>query len=167
LINPEDVAQVLEELKPYFTTIVRGPAQGLRREPERGCWVSSSALPMPEDLEISAARIARAHAEPASAITLMLIEINDQDETHAKRTATRTEAPKLSQIAGAFAMIRSSASGLELQFGEPVPDEEAAAARWCARYAALIAARSSTSNEDAAKVFRELLADYDKAQRGD
>lgn len=163
MIPPEDVARVLEELRPYFTTIVESQLKDYGESANAGCWVSFR-VPMPEDLEpFRGQDRSGRNARSGKRYTLMLIELNDQDEHMPNEPQQEPKARKLSQIAGGLCHDPKFRAFLETQFGEPVPDNEAAAK--VVREVCGIDSRSFLdSNMDAGKVFRELLVDYDKSQ---
>lgn len=158
MIQPDGVAEVLEELKPYFSTIVEAQLKDYGESANAGCWVSFR-LPSPEDLEIYRGqdRSGR-NARTGKRYTLMLIEINDQEE----HVQSEPRAYKLSQIAGAKCNDPNFRAWLKAEFGEPFPDAEAAAV--FIRQTCGVGSRSELdTSEHAAKMFRTILADYDKA----
>lgn len=162
MIPPEDVAAVLEDLKPYFSAIVEAQLKDYGESANAGCWVSFR-LPAPEDLELYRGqdRSGR-NARTGKRYTLMLIELNDQEE-HVQPEPSQPKPMKLSQIAGAKCNDPNFRAWLASEYGDPCPDAETAAA--FLRETCGVASRSLLdSNEAAASVFRELLGDYDRAR---
>src|SRR3990172_1742726 len=97
MILSGQVAQVLEELKPYFSTIVEAQLKDYGESANAGCWVSFR-VPSPEDLEpFRGQDRSGRNARTGKRYTLMLIELNDQEE-HVEQ---ERKPMKLSQIAGA------------------------------------------------------------------
>jgi len=163
MISPEDVAQTLEELKPYFAAIVEAQLKDYGESANAGCWVSFR-LPSPEDLELYRGqdRSGR-NARTGKRYTLMLIEINDQEE-HVQSTADQ-KPRKLSSIAGALCNDPNFRAWASSTYGDPFPDADAAAQ--LIRDVCGVESRAHLdTNDEAAKVFRELLADYDAAKSG-
>jgi hypothetical protein len=128
-----------------------------------GCWVSFR-LPMPEDLEpFRGQDRSGRNARTGKRYTLMLIEINDQEEH--MQAETQEKPRKLSQIAGALCNDPNFRAWACSTYGEPFPDAESAAQ--LIRDTCGVESRAMLdNNEAAAKVFRELLEDYDKAKVG-
>ena len=160
MIQPEQVAEVLEDLKPYFTTVVEAQLKDYGESANAGCWVSFR-VPMPEDLEpFRGQDRSGRNARTGKRYTLMLIELNDQEE-HVQSTEPKPR--KLSQIAGGLCHDEKFRKWAEAQYGEPCPDEPAAAQ--LIREVCGIESRSLLdTNDDAATLFRELLADYDRSK---
>lgn len=159
---PEKVPQILEELKPYFATIVEAQLKDYGESANAGCWVSFR-LPSPEDLEIYRGqdRSGR-NARTGKRYTLMLIELTDQDEPM-QATEQEPKPRKLSSIAGAMCNDPNFRAWLASEYGDPCPDADTAAV--FIRGACGIESRSMLDvNEHAATVFRTLLKDYDKAR---
>jgi hypothetical protein len=161
VIHPEDVAQALEDLKPYFATVVECQLKDYGESANAGCWVSFR-LPSPEDLEIFRGqdRSGR-NARTGKRYTLMLVEINDQEE----HVQAQDKPRKLSQIAGALCHNERFRKWCELEYGDPVPDE-ATAAQLIRELCGIDSRSMLDANENAATVFRQLLADYDATQQG-
>lgn len=160
-MEPEDVAGTLEDLKPYFTIIVEAQLKDYGESANAGCWVSLR-LPTPEDLEpFRGQDRSGRNARTGKRYTLMLIAINDQDEhMHADEPKPR----RLSSIAGALCENPDFRAWLSQEFGEAFPNAEAAAE--FIRSTCGIKSRSELdTNTFAANLFREILADYDKAKR--
>lgn len=161
-MQPEDVPATLEELKPYFATIVESQLKDYGESANAGCWVSFR-LPSPEDLEIFRGqdRSGR-NARTGKRYTLMLIEINDQDE-HMPPENQEVKPRKLSSIAGAMCNDANFRAWLTSEFGEPCPDAESAAV--VIRETCGVESRAHLdTNAAAAALFREILADYDVAR---
>jgi hypothetical protein len=161
MILPEQVPELLRELSPYFTTIVESQLKDYGESANAGCWVSFR-LPAPEDLEPFRGqdRTGR-NARTGKRYTLMLIELTDQDEHMPPEPEAKPR--KLSQIAGGLCHDAKFRAWCEAQYGEPCPDE-AAAAQLIREVCGIESRAHLDVNEEAAKVFRELLADYDKAK---
>lgn len=160
MIPPEQVAEKLEELKPYFSAIVEAQLKDYGESANAGCWVSFR-LPAPEDLELYRGqdRSGR-NARSGKRYTLMLIEINDQEE-HVQPTEQKPR--KLSQIAGIMCNDPNFRAWLAEEFGDPCPDAEAAAV--FIRETCGVESRAHLdSNVHAAGLFREILNDYDAAR---
>lgn len=158
-MQPEQVPEVIEELRPYFATIVEAQLKDYGESANAGCWVSFR-LPAPEDLEVYRGqdRSGR-NARTGKRYTLMLIELNDQDEP----VQTEPKTYKLSQIAGAKCNDPNFRAWLASEYDEPMPDAEAAAA--FIRQTCGIESRSFLDTvEHAATLFRKLLSDYDEAR---
>lgn len=162
MIQPEDIPATIEELKPYFTTIVEAQLKDYGESANAGCWVSFR-LPMPEDLEpFRGQDRSGRNARTGKRYTLMLIEINDQEE-HVQNAQAEPKPRKLSQIAGALCHDPNFRAWLASEFGDPCPDAEAAAV--FIRETCSIESRAHLdTNEHAASLFREILSDYDKAK---
>lgn len=166
MIQPEQVAEVLEQLKPYFSTIVEAQLKDYGESANAGCWVSFR-LPSPEDLEIYRGqdRSGR-NARTGKRYTLMLIELTDQEEPVQQEPAKEPRPMKLSQLAGAMCNDPNFRAWLASEYGDPCPDAETAAQ--FIRETCGIDSRSLLDTvPHAASVFRTLLADYDTAKRGD
>ena len=163
MIQPEEVAGVLEQLRPYFTTIVEAQLKDYGESANAGCWVSLR-LPGPEDLEpFRGQDRSGRNARTGKRYTLMLIELTDQDE-HMPPIYTEPKPRKLSSIAGALCNDPNFRAWASHTYGEPCPDAESAAVM--VREVCGIQSRAELdANEGAAGLFRELLADYDKAKR--
>lgn len=160
-MQTEDVAQALEDLKPYFATIVEVQLKDYGENANSGCWVSFR-LPMPEDLEIFRGqdRTGR-NARTGKRYTLMLIELNDQEEYVEQRDERKPM--KLSQQAGALCHDVQFRAWCERTYGEPCPDDQAAAQ--IIRDVCGVESRAHLDvNQDAANLFRELLRDYDASK---
>lgn len=162
MIQPEDVAATLEELKPYFATIVEAQLKDYGESANAGCWVSFR-VPMPEDLEpFRGQDRSGRNARTGKRYTLMLIEINDQEE-HVQQPGD-PKPRKLSSIAGALCNDPAFRAWLEHTYGEPVPDAEGAAQ--VVREVCGVESRAHLDTvEAAASLFRELISDFDAAKR--
>lgn len=161
-MSPEDVAATLEELRPYFATIVEAQLKDYGESANAGCWVSFR-LPSPEDLELFRGqdRSGR-NARTGKRYTLMLIELNDQEE-HVQQPEER-KPMKLSQMAGALCHDAAFRAWCEKTYGEPCPDD-AAAAQVIREVCGVESRAHLETNADAAALFRELLSDYDASKR--
>lgn len=160
MIQPEDVASVLEDLRPYFTTIVEAQLKDYGESANAGCWVSLR-LPTPEDLEpFRGQDRSGRNARTGKRYTLMLIEINDQDE-HMPPENTEPRPRKLSSIAGALCNDPNFRAWAAATYGDTFPDAEAAAQ--LIRGLCGVESRADLdTNDQAAKLFREILKDYDE-----
>lgn len=159
-MQPEEIPARIEELRPYFATVVEAQLKDYGESANAGCWVSFR-LPAPEDLEIFRGqdRSGR-NARTGKRYTLMLIELNDQEEAV---QAEDQKPRKLSQIAGMMCNNPNFRAWLTSEFGEPFLGAEAAAV--FIRETCGIESRSFLdTNEHAANLFRTLLEDYDKAR---
>lgn len=156
---PEQVPEYIEQLKPYFATVVEAQLKDYGESANAGVWVSFR-LPTPEDLEVFRGqdRSGR-NARTGKRYTLMLVEINDQEEP----VQAEQETMKLSQIAGMMCNNPNFRAWLKQEFSEPFPDDEAAAV-----FIRVLCGVNSRSELDtsphAASLFRTLLEDYDKAR---
>lgn len=164
MIQPEHVAETLEDLKPYFATIVECQLKDFGESANAGCWVSFR-LPSPEDLELYRGqdRSGR-NARTGKRYTLMLIAINDDEEhMHAEQPGDRPR--KLSSIAGALCNDQNFRVWAARTYGNPFPDADAAAQ--LIRDLCGVESRAHLdSNAEAANLFREILKDYDGAKAG-
>ena len=162
MILPQQVAQVLADLEQYFAQIVEAQLKDYGESANAGCWVSFR-LPSPEDLEIYRGqdRSGR-NARTGKRYTLMLIEINDQEE-HMQADSTEPRPRKLSSIAGALCNDPNFRAWAAHTYGDPFPDAESAAQ--LIRQVCGVESRSMLdTNEAAATLFREILKDYDEAK---
>lgn len=160
MIQPEDVAEVLEGLKPYFTTIVEVQLKDYGESANAGCWVSFR-VPSPEDLETFRGqdRSGR-NARTGKRYTLMLIELNDQEE-HVQ--TQEPKARKLAQIAGGLCHDEGFRAWLQKRYDVLVTNDAQAAD--LIRVICGVESRSLLdSNLEAAELFRGMLAEYDKAK---
>jgi hypothetical protein len=158
VIQPEDVVQALEELRPFFRVLEEVQLCDFGESANSGPWVKFRLL-APESLEPYRGqdRSGR-NARTGKRYTLMLIELNDQEEP----VQAEPKTYKLSQIAGAKCNDPNFRAWLASEYGEPMPDAEAAAA--FIRQLCGIESRSYLDTiEHAATIFRTLLADYDRA----
>ena len=161
-MSPEDVAETLEALRPYFSTIVEAQLKDYGESANAGCWVSFR-LPTPEDLEIYRGqdRSGR-NARTGKRYTLMLIELNDQEE-HVEQRDER-KPMKLSQMSGALCQDAQFRAWCEKTYGELCPDD-AAAAQVIREVCGIESRAHLDTNPDAAALFRELLNDFDASKR--
>jgi hypothetical protein len=163
MIQPEDVPAILEELRPYFTTIVEVQLKDWGEGANPGPWVAFR-LPEPEELEpFRGQDRSGRNARTGKRYTLMLIALTDQDEPERRMDDETPRPRKLSQIAGGLCHDPKFRAWCEFAYGEPCPDEEAAAN--LIREVCGVESRSFLdSNPDAAALFRELLSNYDEAK---
>jgi hypothetical protein len=163
MILPEQVPEALEDLKPYFAAIVEAQLKDYGESANAGCWVSFR-LPSPEDLELYRGqdRSGR-NARSGKRYTLMLIELNDQEEPVQQEAQQEPKPRKLSQISGALCHDEKFRAWAEATYGEPCPDE-AAAAQLIREVCGVESRSLLDSNADAAALFRQLLSDYDASR---
>lgn len=167
MIQPEQVAQVMEDLKPYFALVIEAQLKDFGESANAGCWVSFR-LPAPEDLEIFRGqdRSGR-NARQGKRYTLMLVELGD-DETAVNQDARRTMEPerearprKLSQIAGGICHDMRFRAWVDQTYSIPCLNEKETAE--FIRGMCGVASRADLdTNAQAAGIFRAILADYDK-----
>lgn len=162
VIQPEDVPERLEELRPYMTEVCEVSLADWQDNPNSGAWVKFR-LPDETHLEIYRGKNRAGRTQKfGQRYQMILIEIND-DETPMQ--APEPKPRKLSQIAGGLCHDEKFRKWAEVQYGEPCPDEPAAAQ--LIREVCGVESRSLLdSNPDAATLFRELLADYDRSKSG-
>lgn len=160
MLQPDQIASILEELKPYFSTIVEAQLKDYGESANAGCWVSFR-VPMPEDLEpFRGQDRSGRNARTGKRYTLMLIELNDQEE-HVQNQDPKPR--KLSQIAGGLCHDEKFRAWCEEHYGEPCRNDIEAAQ--LIREVCGVESRSHLdTNDDAANLFRELLRDYDAAK---
>lgn len=160
MIQPEEIAGTLDELRPYFTTIVEAQLKDYGESANAGCWVSFR-VPEPEDLEpFRGQDRSGRNARTGKRYTLMLIELNDQEE-HMQADNPEMKPRKLSQIAGALCNDPNFRAWAAEKYGDPMPDAEAAAGMVRAM-CGIESRRELDADEGAATVFRAMMADYDK-----
>ena len=162
-MQAEDIPQVLEELRPYFATIVEAQLKDYGESANAGCWVSFR-VPMPEDLEpFRGQDRSGRNARTGKRYTLMLIELTDQEEP-VQQQADETPRPmKLSQIAGALCNNADFRTWAEHTYGDPFPDAESAA-KLIREVCGVESRAHLDTNQEAAALFREILADFDSAK---
>lgn len=162
MIHPEEVPQLLEELKPYMTEVCEVSLADWQDNPNSGAWVKFR-LPDETHLEIYRGKNRAGRTQKfGQRYQMLLIEIND-DET--PMTAPEPRPMRLSQLAGAKCNDPEFRAWLEHEFGEPCPDAEAAAV--FIRETCGVESRAHLdTNDQAAELFRGLLQDYDKARAG-
>lgn len=156
---PEQVPEYIEQLKPYFATVVEAQLKDYGESANAGCWVSFR-LPAPEDLEVFRGqdRSGR-NARTGKRYTLMLVEINDQEEP----VQAEQKTMKLSQLSGVMCNNPNFRAWLQEEFGEPFPDADAAA-DFIRRTCGIESRAHLDIVEHAATLFRTLLKDYDEAR---
>lgn len=161
---PEDVAGTLEELRPFFTTIVEAQLKDYGESANAGCWVSFR-VPMPEDLEpFRGQDRSGRNARTGKRYTLMLIELSDQEEPVQQQDET-PRPRKLSSIAGALCNDIDFRTWAERTYGDPFPDADAAA-KLIREVCGVESRAHLDTNQDAAALFRSILADYDASKSG-
>lgn len=163
MLQPEQVAEALEDLKPYFATIVEAQLKDYGESANAGCWVSFR-LPSPEDLELYRGqdRSGR-NARTGKRYTLMLIELTDQEEP--VQQPQEPKPRKLSQIAGGLCHDTAFMAWIHKTYSVPCGSNEEAA-EFIRTMCGIESRAMLDSNEDAATVFRGLLADYDESKSG-
>ena len=155
-MTPDEIPTVLEELKPYFATIVEAQLKDYGESANAGCWVSFR-VPMPEDLEpFRGQDRSGRNARSGKRYTLMLIELTDQDEVVRQEPGPR----KLSSIAGIMCENQEFRAWLQAEHGEAMPTSEDAAV-YLRAMCGIQSRAELDSNTHAAGVFREILRDYD------
>jgi hypothetical protein len=169
MIQPEQVAQVMEDLKPYFALVIEGQLKDYGENANSGCWVSFR-LPAPEDLEIFRGqdRSGR-NARQGKRYTLMLVELGD-DETAVNQEARgrmgqqEARPRKLSQIAGGICHDAKFRAWVEQTYAVPCENPEQAA-EFIRSMSGVESRAHLDTNTEAAGIFRAILADYDKAKQ--
>lgn len=169
MIQPEQVAEVMEDLKPYFALVIEAQLKDFGESANAGCWVSFR-LPAPEDLEIFRGqdRSGR-NARQGKRYTLMLVELGD-DETAVNQDARRAMEPekeqrprKLSQIAGGICHdVKFRAWVAQTYVVSCATTNEAA--EFIRSMCGIPSRADLDTNTAAAGIFRTLLADYDKSK---
>lgn len=158
---PEQVAEAIESLKPYFTTVVEAQLKDYGESANAGCWVSFR-VPMPEDLEpFRGQDRSGRNARTGKRYTLMLIEISDQEE----HVPAEDKPRKLSQIAGAVCNDPNFRAWAAAKYGETINDADAAA-EFIRSLCGVESRRDLDINDGAAVIFRQVLGDYDEAKAG-
>ena len=95
---------------------------------------------------------------------MVLVQIGDDEMP---QQADETPKPrKLSQIAGALCNDPNFRAWASHTYGDPFPDAEAAA-QLIRDTCGVASRRDLDTNEAAAKLFKEILSDYDKAKPND
>ena len=155
MIAPEQVAAVLDDLRPYFTTIVEAQLKDYGESANAGCWVSLR-LPSPEDLEpFRGQDRSGRNARTGKRYTLMLIAIDDQDQHEQEHRPRR-----LSQIAGAVGESEEFRTWVAQAHGAEC-STAAQAADFIRALCGIDSRAELDTNPAAASVFRGLLADFD------
>ena len=164
MILPERVSELLAELKPYMAEVCEISLADWQDNPNSGAWVKFR-LPDESHLDVYRGRNRAGRTQKfGQRYFMMLIEIND-DETPMPAETQQRRPMKLSQIAGAICHDEKFRAWAEEQYGDPVPDE-AAAANLIREVCGVESRSHLDSNDDAASVFRQLLADYDAWKSG-
>jgi hypothetical protein len=156
MIAPEQVAELLEQLRPYFTTVVEAQLKDYGESANAGCWVSLR-LPSSEDLEpFRGQDRSGRNARTGKRYTLMLIAIDDQDQHEQGQDRPR----KLSQIAGAVGESDEFRTWVQEVHGNECATA-AQAADFIRALCGIDSRAELDTNPAAAGVFRGLLADFD------
>jgi hypothetical protein len=162
VIAPEQVAEVLEELRPYFTTVVEAQLKDYGESANAGCWVSLR-LPSPEDLEpFRGQDRSGRNARQGKRYTLMLIALDDHDQHEHHRDAPR----KLSQIAGAVGEGDEFQAWAREVHGAHCDSPEQAA-DFIRSVCGIDSRAELDTNPEAARVFRDLLREFDAWKAGE
>lgn len=165
MIQPEDVAQVLDELKPYMREVCEVSLADWQDNPNSGAWVKFR-LPDETHLEIYRGKNRAGRTQKfGQRYQMILIEINDDETPMQTEPAPEPKPRKLSQIAGALCHDPQFRKWCELEYGDPCVDD-AAAAQLIREVCGIESRALLDVNEDAARVFRELLANYDGTKHG-
>ena len=160
---PEEVPQLLQDLRPYMTEVCEVSLADWQDNPNSGAWVKFR-LPDEKHLEIYRGKYRAGRTQKfGQRYHMMLIEINDDEMPMPNEPEVK--ARKLSQLAGAMCHDAKFRAWAEKAYGDPCPDEHAAA-QLIRDVCGIISRAHLDANEEAAKVFRDLLADYDKAKDG-
>jgi len=162
VLPPEEVLELIAQLRPYLTEICEVSLADWQDNPNSGAWVKFR-LPDETHLEIFRGknRAGRTH-KWGQRYHLMLIEIDD-DETPMQ--AEEQKRPmKLSQQAGALCHDANFRAWCEVTYGDPCRDD-AAAAQLIRDLCGVESRAHLDTNPDAAALFRELLGDYDASKR--
>lgn len=161
MMLPEEVPEALRALAPYMAEVCEVSLADWQDNPNSGAWVKFR-LPDETHLEIYRGKNRAGRTQKwGQRYQMMLIEIND-DETPMQPEQDKQPKPmKLSQIAGALCHDEKFRAWCVKQYGDPCPDE-AAAAQLIREVCAIDSRALLDVNQEAASVFRELLADYDK-----
>jgi len=160
LIQPEELAGTIDELRPYFVEVCEVMLADWQESPNSGAWVKFR-LPDEKHLEIYRGKYRAGRTKGfGQRYTMLLIELNDDE---APMPPEDPKPRKLSSIAGALCNDPNFRAWASHTYGEPFPDAEAAAV--LIRETCGIQSRSELdTNEGAAGIFREMLGDYDKAK---
>lgn len=155
-MHPEQVAAMLEDLRPYFTTIVEAQLKDFGESANAGCWVSFR-VPATEDLEpFRGQDRSGRNARRGKRYTLMLIALDDQDQPE----QTQDRPRKLSQIAGAVGESDEFRTWVREVHGNQC-DTPAQAADFIRALCGIDSRAELDTNPAAASVFRGLLSDFD------
>lgn len=155
MLSPESVAELLEQLKPYFTTIVEVQLKDWGEGANPGPWVAFR-LPAPEELEpFRGQDRSGRNAKTGKRYTLMLIALDDQDK-HQQEDRPR----KLSQVAGAVGESDQFRTWVTETHGHQCETREQAA-DFIRALCGIDSRAELDTNPAAASVFRGLLADFD------
>lgn len=165
MINPEDVQQVLAELRPYLTEICEVSLADWQDNPNSGAWVKFR-LPDESHLNVYRGRNRAGRTQKfGQRYHLMLIEINDDETAIPAPRDPEPKARKLSSLAGLLCNYETFRAWCEKESGEECPDSDSAAE--VIRMLCGIESRAELdTNPEAAKVFRGLLERYDREKSG-
>lgn len=159
---PEEVPEALRALQPYMTEVCEVSLADWQDNPNSGAWVKFR-LPDEKHLEIYRGKNRAGRTQKwGQRYQMILIEIND-DETPMQAQEETSKPRKLSQIAGGLCRSEDFRKWCEAQYSEPCPDE-AAAAQLIREVCGIESRAHLDVNAEAAQVFRDLLADYDRAK---
>ena len=161
MLHPEQVAEMLEQLKPYFTTVVEVQLKDWGEGANPGPWVAFR-LSTPEDLEpFRGQDRSGRNARTGKRYTLMLIALDDQDQHERQQERPR----KLSQIAGAVGESDEFRTWVSEVHAFPCANATDAA-DFIRALCGIDSRAELDTNPAAASVFRGLLADYDAWKSG-
>lgn len=165
MIPPEEVAAVIQELRPYMTECCEVLLADWQENPNSGAWVKFR-LPDETHLEIYRGKYRAGRTKGfGQRYQMILIEIND-DETPMPPEDETPRPRKLSSIAGALCNDPNFRAWASHTYGDPFPDAEAAA-QLIRDTCGVASRRDLDTNKAAAKLFKEILSDYDKAKPND
>lgn len=166
MIEPEKVPGILEQLRPYFCQLVECQLRDYGESANSGVWVSFR-LPEPECLEVFRGRDRSGrNARSGQRYTLMLVELNDQDEhvNHEARESMDPRPRKLSQIAGGLCHDAQFMQWVAETYGQNCTTSDEAAE--FVRSICGVTSRSLLdSDAGAVVVFREILQRFDEWKR--
>ena len=162
-IRPEDVAEILQNLRPYLTEVCEVSLADWQDNPNSVAWVKCR-LPDETHLEIFRGKNRAGRTQKwGQRYQMLLIEIAD-DEVPMEAEEKPIKPRKLSQIAGGLCHDPNFRAWVTSSCGEPCPDADAAAV--FVRDLCGVESRAHLdTDEAAAQAFRALLADWDAAKR--
>lgn len=161
MINPEDVPQILAELRPYLSEICEVSLADWQWNPNSGAWVKFR-LPDESHLQVYSGKDRAGRTQKfGQRYHMMLIEVNDDELPMQVEPQNPEPKPmKLSQLAGVMGTQELFRKWVTETYGEPCnnPDE---AAQFI-REACGIESRSMLdSNNTAGETFRSMLREFD------